>query len=74
MRTKILLPLLAIMALPMAGCTSLTGLAKELKDDPAIIVVRIGSPWGAQSLTRIGGQTNSVSVAPDGTVTINPKP
>lgn len=58
----------------LTGCSSsLSKLAKELKNDPATITIRMGTPWGNQSLTRVGGQTNSVEVAPDGTVRINPR-
>lgn len=57
----------------LSGCVSMTRLAKQLKDDPAIISVRMGTPWGTQLLTRIGGTTNSVDVLPDGTVRINPR-
>lgn len=57
------------------GGTGLAGIAAQLKDDPAILVVRgkAGTPWGEinNNFTRIGGTTNSVTIAPDGTVTIN---
>lgn len=53
------------------GCTSMKGVAKAFKNDPAIVVVRMGTPWGNQSMTRIGGTTNSVTVSPEGNVTIN---
>lgn len=69
---KKIIVLAAVLTL-LSGCSSLSKLARELKDDPAIVVVRVGSPWGIQSLTRIGGQTNSVEVMLDGTVRINPK-
>lgn len=57
----------------LSGCVSMTNLVEKLKDDPAIVSVRMGTPWGNQLLTRIGGTTNAVDVLPDGTVRINPK-
>lgn len=57
----------------LSGCVSMTNLVEKLKDDPAIVAVRMGTPWGTQILTRIGGTTNAVDVLPDGTVRINPK-
>lgn len=57
----------------LPGCVSMSKLAKQLKDDPAIVTVRMGTPWGNQQLNRIGGTTNTVLVAPDGAVTINPR-
>lgn len=69
---KKLLVLSAAIAL-LSGCVSMSKLAKELKNDPAIVTVRMGTPWGNQLLNRIGGTTNSVDVLPDGTVRINPK-
>lgn len=53
-----------------AGCMDCGKIAKQLKDDPAIVVLTVGTPWGVQKMVRVGGQTNSVSVDPDGTVTI----
>lgn len=72
MRKLFILTATAFVALVGAGCSSLSSVAKQLKDDPAIVVVNVGSPWGQQKLVRIGGTTNSVAVSPDGTVTINP--
>jgi len=57
----------------LTGCRGLARLAREMKGDPAIVAVRVGSPWGMQTLTRVGGSTNSVEVLPDGTVRINQK-
>lgn len=69
------LPALAALAtlLTTTGCASMTNMVSKLKDDPAIVAVRMGTPWGTQILTRIGGTTNSVDVLPDGTVRINPR-
>lgn len=53
-----------------AGCMDCGKIAKQLKDDPAIVWLQVGTPWGVQKMVRVGGQTNSVSVDPDGTVTI----
>ena len=64
---------ISAIAILLSGCVSMTKLAKALKDDPAIVTVRMGTPWGNQLLNRIGGTTNSVDVLPDGTVRINPR-
>jgi hypothetical protein len=62
-------------SMTLTGCSTagLGKLARELKNDPAIVAVKAVTPWGNASLVRVGGQTNSVSVSPDGTVTINPR-
>lgn len=64
---------MAFVAVLCSGCSGLSGIIKASAKDPAIVVARVGTPWGVQQLTRIGGTTNSVSIAPDGTVSINPK-
>jgi hypothetical protein len=56
----------------VTGCANYGKISEHLKGDAAIVVLQVGSPWGVQKLTRVGGQTNSVAVSPDGTVSINP--
>lgn len=65
---------MALVAVVGAGCSGLSGISKNIKDDQAIVVVKVMTPWGPQHMTRIGGTTNSVTVGPDGKVTINHKP
>lgn len=73
---KRFLPLVAIIALPLAGCST-SGMSKlvgQLKNDPATVSASVTSVYGTVKLIRVGGQTNnSVTVSPDGTVTITPK-
>lgn len=54
------------------GCANGGAMLRALAKDPATVVVRVGTPWGMQQFTRIGGVTNTVSVSPDGAVTIVP--
>jgi len=67
-----ILGLSALVALS-TGCAGMGTVSRNLKDDGAIVILEMGTPWGNQKLVRIGGQTNSVTVSPDGTVTINPR-
>ena len=64
----------ALLTLPLvgSGCTGLTGLATQLKDDPAVVRLDIVTLYGTGKLIRVGSNTNAVSIAPDGTITINP--
>ncbi|HYG23368.1 MAG TPA: hypothetical protein VEH04_11345 [Verrucomicrobiae bacterium] len=64
---------LASMLTLSTGCRSagLVSLAEHLKDDPAIVSAQISSVYGTVKFTRVGGQTNSVTVSPDGTITVN---
>jgi len=67
---KRILTLSACVAL--CGCTpNLAKSMKALGDDPAILVGSVQSVYGTVKVTRIGGTTNSVTVSPDGTVTVN---
>lgn len=76
--TRILVGLLVIGML--SGCahfgTELAQVNKALAGDTATVVVNLGltTPWGSQTvkMTRVGGQTNSVTVSPEGVVQINP--
>lgn len=54
-----------------AGCAGMGSIAHALAKDQASFVLRMGTPWGNQQITRIGGQTNSVVVSPDGSISIN---
>jgi hypothetical protein len=56
-----------------SGCTSVTSLAKQLKNDPAVVDVDVVTLYGRGRLIRVGNNTNTVTIAPDGTVTINAK-
>lgn len=56
--------------LAFAGCANTPALLRALAKDPATVSVRIGTPWGTQMFTRVGGTTNSVTVSPDGSVTV----
>lgn len=75
---NVLLGLLIMVGL--SGCahfgTELAQVNKALAGDAATVVVNLGltTPWGSQTvkMTRIGGQTNSVTVSPEGVVQINP--
>lgn len=70
---KRLVLLAAVLILPLCGCSAASGVAKKLKGDPAIVVVKLATPWGPQSVVRIGGQTNnSVTINLDGSITITP--
>ncbi len=68
---KKIIPLLLV--IPLVGCSTraLNALAKNLKGDQAIVVGKVSSIYGTVSLVRIGGTTYSVTVAPDGTVSVN---
>lgn len=70
------IPVLGVLLL-ICGCSTsgMSKLVRELKGDPATVSATVTSIYGNVKLVRIGGQTNNaVSVGPDGTVTITPKP
>ena len=65
-----------ISLIPLTGCTGLNSLgsiAQQLKDDPAIVQFDIVTIYGTAKFKRIGSNTNSVTVDPDGTMRINPR-
>lgn len=62
----------AVLMIPLSGCGGLPKLARALAKDPAIVVIEVNTPYGKQSLIRIGNNTNDV-VIKDGTITVNPK-
>lgn len=70
---KKLFSLLSILSI-CAGCYTPGSVVRQLKGDAAIVILEIGTPWGVQKVRRIGGTTNSVTISPDGTVTIKPPP
>lgn len=72
MRTKRITILFALATLALAGCstTNISELTKALAQDPAIVVVNVGSVYGTVKFTRVGAVTNGMSISPDGTVTI----
>lgn len=71
MKSLVLIAALAL--IPLTGCATrnLAASLKELGDDPAIVVGSINTVYGTAKLVRIGVTTNSVTVNPDGTVTVN---
>jgi hypothetical protein len=54
------------------GCTGMSGVVKQLKNDPATVVVHVNTIYGTLSFQRVGvlrtNQTETVS--PDGTITV----
>lgn len=72
-RVGIVLLLVSIPALFLCGCVSnqTTSLVRALSKDPATVSATIVTPWGTARLVRVGGQTNNVSVTPDGSVSIS---
>lgn len=74
---RILFASLALLSLTLVGCSTngMSKLVGQLKGDPATVSATVTSVYGTVKLVRIGGQTNNaVTVGPDGTVTITPKP
>lgn len=67
---------LAFLSLSLMGCSTanLSRLVGQLKNDPAIVAAKVTSIYGTAQLTRVGGSTNSVTVSPDGTISINRSP
>lgn len=63
---------LAALATGCASADKLATIANELKDNPAIISAKVNTLYGNATLIRVGNNTNSVTISPDGTVTINP--
>lgn len=66
---KLLLSLLSVGLL--SGCAGAANVVKAFGKDRAIFIVNAGTPYGAQRIVRIGETTNSVTVSPEGAVTIN---
>ena len=61
------------MIIATSGCssTNITKLATALAKDQAVVSMNVSSVYGTVKFVRIGGSTNSVTVNPDGTVTVN---
>lgn len=57
----------------LCGCTSYGTITKNLSKDGAIVRADINSPWGKQTIVRIGTTTNSVRVTTDGEIIVNGK-
>ena len=55
-----------------SGCssTNITKLTQALSRDPAIVSAKVATVYGTASLVRVGSTTNTVTVGPDGTVTV----
>lgn len=72
--TLVFLVMLAalVLALCSGGCasTNITELTKALANDPAIVVVKVGTVYGTVNFTRVGATTNGMTISPDGTVAI----
>jgi len=68
MKLKILL---AMVAIAFTGCAGLGTVTKNLAKDGAIVRADVNSPWGKQTLIRVGATTNSVRIGPDGQIEIN---
>lgn len=69
--------LLFLLPLCVAGCsaTNLTKLTNALAKDPAIVSAKVTGVYGTAQLTRVGSVTNqTVTVSPDGTITVKPGP
>lgn len=64
----------SVLAVVVTGCAGQAQLVKALAKDPAIVTSKVVTPWGNGSFVRVGVSTNimSVTVSPDGTVTIKP--
>jgi hypothetical protein len=68
------LAILAVVALVTSGCLSsksLSPIIKELAKDPAVVNITAVSPGFTFSMSRVGVTTNSVTVAPNGALTVN---
>jgi len=81
MNMKKILIISATVAL-LTGCVGanatkgLASLSSNLSKDHALFIVNTDliTPWGQQKgkLVRVGDLTNTVTVSPEGTVTVNP--
>jgi hypothetical protein len=66
--------LVVVVIVGLTGCSSTGKLAKELKGDNATVVSRLNTIYGTHNFIRANPTTNqSVTISPDGTVTINSK-
>lgn len=65
---KKLLVLSVIVALSI-GCTGLAGVAKQLKDDSALVTVQVKTLYGSGYMVRDGRANGSTTVSMDGALT-----
>lgn len=65
--------LLFLIPILLCGCAGYGTITKNLSKDGAIIRADVNSPWGKQTIVRVGTTTNSVRVTPDGEIIINGK-
>lgn len=70
---KLKLSLALIAACAFTGCAGYGNITKNLAKDGAIVRADVGSPWGKQTIVRIGGTTNRVKIGKDGEIEINSK-
>ena len=68
---NVLLGLMVVAGLSGCAAGSAAKFAKVLGNDKAIFVINAGTPYGTQKIVRIGETTNSVTVTPEGQVTVN---
>lgn len=67
--------LLLALLLAATGCSTanLAKLTEALAHDPAIVSAKVSSVYGTAQLTRVGSWTNAtITVSPDGTITVKP--
>lgn len=70
MKTLLLCSLLAF-----TGCSNMPKIVRALAKDQAIVSTKVVTIYGTAQLTRVGGVTNqTVTVSPDGTITVKPGP
>jgi len=63
--------LAALCCLTLSCTPNFAKVMNSLAKDPAIVSGSVQTVYGTARFTRIGGTTNSVTVSPDGTVTVN---
>lgn len=68
---KTTLILIAAMALTGCSSTNITKLVGALAKDPAIVSINVPTMYGTVKFTRVGSQTNSVTISSDGEVRVN---
>lgn len=73
MKKSLLLLAVALASTFLSGCSYGT-LSKNLAEDGAIVRADVNSPWGKQTIVRIGTTTNSVRISTDGEIVINERP
>lgn len=66
------LTLISLLALTGCSSTNITKLTQALARDPAIVSARITSIYGVVQFTRVGSTNGSVTIGPDGTLSVKP--